>query len=240
MIAAMPARPSTDRPAPPRAAHAYEEVVERILALVVAQQLEPGDRLPPERQLASDLDVSRSTLRQALTVLRVIGLVDIRHGVGIHLVRPVGDRVPPIADASVLADPRIPEIKDLREALETHAAWLAAERRTDGDLAELAAANEQMAIEIAGGAIGLDGDRRFHAGILAAARSPLVAERLGEMDATVRAIATASLARPDQPPRSLATHRLIFGAIAAGDGDLAREVMLDHLLITGEISDTEH
>jgi GntR family transcriptional repressor for pyruvate dehydrogenase complex len=93
-----------------------------------------------------------------------------------------------------------------------------------------------MAREIAGGAIGVGGDRRFHAGIVAAARSPLIQERLGALDAVVRAIATASLSRPDQPPRSLDTHRLIFGAVAAGDADLARRVMLDHLLITGEIS----
>jgi GntR family transcriptional repressor for pyruvate dehydrogenase complex len=237
----MPARPP-DRPDPPaigpvvRPAHAYEEVVERIVAFIAGAQLEPGDRLPPERELARDLDVSRSTLRQALTVLRVIGLVDVRHGVGIHLVRRVGDRVPPIADPSVLADPQIPAIKDLREALESHAAWLAAERRSDGDLAELAAANEQMAVEIGGGAIGLPGDRRFHAAILAAAHSPAIERRLGELDDVVRAIATASLSRPDQPPRSLATHRLIFAAIAAGDSEQARQVMLDHLLVTGEIS----
>ena len=168
-------------------------------------------------------------------MLRVIGLVDVRHGVGVHLVRRVGDRVAPIADPAVLADPQIPAIKDLREALESHGAWLAAQRRTDGDLAELAAANEQMAVEIGGGAIGLPGDRRFHAAILAAAHSPAIG-RLGELDDAVRAIATASLSRPDQPPRSLATHRLIFAAIAAGDSEQARQVMLDHLLVTGEIS----
>jgi GntR family transcriptional repressor for pyruvate dehydrogenase complex len=128
----MAPRSSPDAGGPPgigpvtRPGHVYEEVVERLLAFVSDAQLQPGDRLPPERQLARDLEVSRSTLRQALTVLRVMGLVDVRHGVGVHLVRPVADRVPPIDDASVLADPQIPFVKDLREALETHAAWLAA------------------------------------------------------------------------------------------------------------------
>lgn len=220
-----------------RPGHVYEEVVDRLLSFVANARLLPGDRLPPERQLARDLGVSRATLRQALTVLRVLGLIDVRHGVGIHLVRPIGDRVPPINDAAVLGDERVPVIKDLREALETHAAWLAASRRTDGDLAEMAAANEQMTREIADGAIGIGGDRRFHGAVVAAAHSPLLQERLGALDGVVRAIATASLSRPDQPPRSLETHRLIFGAIAARDADLARQVMLDHLLITGEISD---
>jgi GntR family transcriptional repressor for pyruvate dehydrogenase complex len=220
-----------------RPGQVYEEVVERLLAFVSTAQLQPGDRLPPERQLARDLEVSRSTLRQALTVLRVIGLVDVRHGVGIHLVRPVADRIPPITDAAVIGDERVPAIKDVREALESHAAWLAATRRSDGDLAELAAANEQMAHEIADGGIGIGGDRRFHAAVVTAAHSPRIQEQLGALDGVVRAIATASLSRPDQPPRSLDTHRLIFGAVAAGDADLARQVMLDHLRITGEISD---
>lgn len=215
---------------PARPARAYEAVIEQIVAYIASEQLQPGDRLAPERDLARDLDVSRSTLRQALTVLRVVGVVDVRHGVGIHLVRRVGDRAPPLAGAALLPDPLTPAIDDLREALECHAAWLAAARRTDGDLAELTAADEQMAAEIGGGAIGLAGDRRFHAAVLAAARSPLLAARLGELDEAVHAIAAASLARPDQPPRSLATHRRILAAIAAGDGEQARRIMLEHLL----------
>ncbi len=70
----------------------YEQLVERLLALVHELDLKPGDRLPPERELAADLGVSRASVRQALVVLEVQGLVEVRHGEGRSCGRPARTR----------------------------------------------------------------------------------------------------------------------------------------------------
>jgi GntR family transcriptional repressor for pyruvate dehydrogenase complex len=108
-------------------------------------------------------------------------------------------------------------------------------RRTDADLAELALANDQMQREIEAGHPGLDGDRRFHAAIVRASASPILAELLASVRPTIVAEAAASLARIGQPPRSLTTHRLIFESIVRMDVEEAGRLMLDHLSVTGAI-----
>src|SRR5215211_7012420 len=75
----------------------YEEVVERLHAFIDFEKLKPGDKLLSERELAQRLGVSRTSVRQALTALRVGGLVDIRHGDGVYLLRSSEDVVPSLA-----------------------------------------------------------------------------------------------------------------------------------------------
>lgn len=213
--------------------------VEALMSYIADAGLEPGDRLPPERALAVELGTSRTSLRQAITVLRTLGLLDVRHGNGIYLLRRLDDLVPPLAPDILDRVPELVEIKDLREAIESHAAMLAAQRRTDADLAALAAANARMQDEIDAGGTGIEGDRAFHAAVLAAAHSPVLTDTLARIDAVVARAAASSLARPGQPRRSLETHRMLFEAIVRRAPEEARQIMLDHLLVTGEIGDAE-
>lgn len=96
-----------------------------------------------------------------------------------------------------------------------------------------------MDAEIRAGVPGLNGDRMFHAAILAAARNDVLAELLGTVAVDSARIAEASLRRSGQPARSLAAHRLIFEAISARDGEEARQLMDEHLEITGQISEDD-
>jgi GntR family transcriptional repressor for pyruvate dehydrogenase complex len=75
----------------------YEEVAERLREFIDARELKPGDRLPSEREIASWLEVSRTSVRQALTALRAIGLVDMRHGGGVYVVRSAEEVIPTLA-----------------------------------------------------------------------------------------------------------------------------------------------
>src|SRR6266540_3023484 len=98
----------------------YEQLVERLLALVHELHLAPGDRFPPERELAAALDVSRATLRQALVALEVQGVVEVRHGNGAILrANPPHDTV---LDAFRAHARRLPDVIDARMALEVHIA----------------------------------------------------------------------------------------------------------------------
>jgi GntR family transcriptional regulator, transcriptional repressor for pyruvate dehydrogenase complex len=225
--------------ATPTRTSVYASVREQIREYVRREHLQPGDRLASERGLSAQLGVSRASVRQALTALRVEGLIEVRHGQGIRLIRSIDDVVPPIAADALKAHPRAAAAGEVRNALEALAAKLAAQRRSADDLEAIVAGIREMDAEVRAGLPGLSGDRMFHAAILAAARNDILAELLSEVAENSAGIARASLARPGQPARSLTAHRLIFEAISARDGEEARQLMDEHLEITGQISHDE-
>jgi GntR family transcriptional repressor for pyruvate dehydrogenase complex len=210
-----------------------------IREFVRSQQLQPGDRLPPERQLASQLGVSRTSLRQGLTALRVEGLIEVRQGHGIHLLRAIDDVVPPIPAEVLETHPELAEAGEVRNALEALAARLAAERRDADDIEAMVAGIRRMDAEVRSGEPGLTGDRMFHEAVLHAARNRVLARLLGAVADQSAQIAQASLSRAGQSERSLAAHRLIFEAITARDAEQAQQLMDEHLEITGHISDDQ-
>lgn len=212
----------------------YEQLVERLLALVHELDLQPGDRLPPERELAADLGVSRATVRQALVVLEVQGLVEVRHGEGAILREQRPDAV--VVSAVTAHRRRLPEVIEAREALEVQLAALAALRRTDEDLARIDDALDAMAAEIERGGRGLTGDELFHGAVTAAARSGLLADLMAEIAAAIRESRVESLSQPDRPRQSLASHREIAVAIRAGDSDRAAVAMREHIRLVSDVA----
>lgn len=237
MIAVVPKGPSSNGSTlrPIRRGPLYDQVVERLLGFIVEREIAVGERLPGERDLARDLGVSRSSVRQALTVLRVMGIISVRHGHGIHLLRTADDVVPPIGAEVLSGQPRLPLVNEVREALESHAARLAAGRRSDVDLERMEIANEQMREQIGGGDDGVVGDRAFHLAVHAASGNTLLCDLLGGIAAEASQVAAASLARPGQPARSAETHALILDAIRRGEAGTAGHLMLEHLKITGTV-----
>jgi GntR family transcriptional repressor for pyruvate dehydrogenase complex len=213
----------------------YAEIAARVRDLAMREGLEAGDRLPSERALARVLGVSRTSLREALTALRVDGEVEVRRGDGIYLLRSPGEAVPPIPAALREQNPGLPALGVVRNALEALAAELAATRRTDADLVSMVEAIRAMDAAISEGEDGVEGDRMFHAAILAAASNPALTALLEQISEGALRIAAASLARPGQPPRSLSAHRLILDAIVVRDSELASRLMRKHLELTGEI-----
>lgn len=214
----------------------YSTVQARLRDFIRDAELEPGDRLPPERELARRLEVSRTSLRQALTALRVEGLVDVRHGDGVYLLRSADDVIPPIAFELRSAHPELPALGEVRNTLEALAAQAAATRRTDEDLAAMVSALRLMEQEINDGSPGLQGDREFHQCVLRAARNDVLTNLLAAISEGAERIANASLSRHGQPERSLAAHRLILDAIVVREAELARRLMYEHLQLTGTIS----
>jgi GntR family transcriptional regulator, transcriptional repressor for pyruvate dehydrogenase complex len=207
----------------------------RIRELAVAEGLDAGDRLPAERELARRLGVSRTSLREALTALRIEGAIDVQHGNGMFLLRSPSETIPPIAADLTRANPALPAIGEVRNTLEAMAAELAAMRRDDADLARMVGSIRSMEASIADGGDGVEGDRHFHAAILAAAQNPVLSELLESLAEGAAQIAAASLSRTGQPPRSLAAHRLILDAIIVRDPELARKLMREHLDLTGQM-----
>src|SRR4051812_5612991 len=162
----------------------YEQVVTQIQAWITENGLAVGDRLPPERELASRLGVSRATVSQALVAMEVVGVVAVRHGDGAVLLDTSGTSK--VVDALRRHAQRLPEIIEAREALESKLAGLAAARRTDEDLARIDDALAVMERDIEAGGRGVDGDELFHAAVTTAGHSALLQRLMGEISELIK------------------------------------------------------
>src|ERR1700736_6591513 len=145
----------------------YEDVGQRLGEFVRESRMEPGDQFPAERDLARQLQVSRTSVRQSFVVLQALGFVDVRHGEGVFLrrTRGFGESLAKLLERRR----RLPEVLDAREALEVKLAELAPSHRGEGDLEAMKAALRMMEAEISSGALGIEGDAAFHHAIALAA-----------------------------------------------------------------------
>src|SRR5690606_31830253 len=130
-----------------------------------------GQRLPSEQSLANAYGVSRPVVREALARLRADGIIVSRHGSGSYVRhQPATDfmRLAPIGGVADLL-----RAYEYRAAIEGEVAWLAAERRTEADLAVLSKALKEMQRALEEREIGAEADMRFHRGVAAATKNPL-------------------------------------------------------------------
>lgn len=213
----------------------YEQIVEQLLRHIREQGLGPGDKLPPERELAQSLGVSRASLAQALVALEVVGQVHVRHGEGVVVARDMSSELV-LIDALRDHEDTLPDIIDARSALETKIAELAAWRRTEGDLAGIDAALRLMERQIASGERGLEGDRAFHEAVTAAAHSRVLARLMTEISALILETRIESLSQPGRPQTSLAKHRAIADAIRRQDPAAAAGAMSDHIAVVSDVA----
>lgn len=212
----------------------YEVIVDQLCSYIADNEMTPGDRLPAERELATRLGVSRASLSQALVALEVQGVVAVRHGDGAVLMRrPAGDGA--IAALREHAD-RLPDILEARETLEVKLAALAAERRTDAEMADIDAALATMEAEIASGERGVGGDEQFHRAITVAAHSSLLAKLMAEISELIRETRIESLSQQGRPRDSLDGHRRIADAIRDGDPVAAAAAMTDHIRLVSDVA----
>src|ERR671914_1053785 len=212
----------------------YEQVVSQIQEWIAENGLQVGDRLPPERELASRLGVSRATISQALVALEVVGMVSVRHGDGVVLIEPAGSTK--VVSALRRHAQQLPEIIEAREALETKLAALAAQRRTESDLAAIDEALKGMEQDIAAGGRGVEGDELFHAAVTAAGHSALLARLMAEISELIKESRIESLSQPDRPLNSLRGHRRIADAIRARDPEAAAQAMQDHITMVSDVA----
>ncbi len=219
---------------PVQRARLYEQLVERLLTFVAQEGLLPGQRLPPERELSARLGVSRASVRQAIVALEVLGIVGVRQGAGMYLLRQADAR----ASVAQLVErrQRLPEILEAREALEVKITELAAVRRTDEDLAAMDRGLETMEAEIAEGEPGLAGDLAFHGAVTDASHNPVLKELMNLLATAIEETRRESLSQPGRPRKSLTSHREIADAIRAQDPVRAVRAAQDHISLVGNVA----
>ena len=205
----------------------FEQTVGRLGTAIRLGLLPPGSQLPPERELAGRLRISRSTLRHALTTLVQSGhLVALRGRTGGTFV----------ADEPPLAESRIEDalgeaarsVLDMRVAIESGAVVLAVERADDEDLARL----ESCVARMAQGPPWEEyrrADVRFHIGVAEAARSPRLVTAMTEVQGEMSEL-IGRIAHPDEVlMRSNAQHRRVVELIRRRDAGRGVRLMREHL-----------
>jgi GntR family transcriptional repressor for pyruvate dehydrogenase complex len=210
-----------------------EQVVAHVRTLIECGALRPGDRLPAERDLASQIGVSRPTLRAGLHALAAMGVVRSRHGSGTFI--PEGPPTLASESLSLLAALHgfsREEMYEARSVLEVAAAGLAAERATPDQLASLADAVTSLFALTDQPQAFLVHDVDFHRIVAASSRNPILVALIEMVSALYyeRRRKTAERAA-DRDLRSAAeAHRGIYQAIRRRDADGARRAMHEHLV----------
>jgi GntR family transcriptional repressor for pyruvate dehydrogenase complex len=206
----------------------FRRIAEQLAAMIARGDLPPGSRLPAERDLATRLNVSRPSLREALIALELEGLVEVRGGSGVYV------RAPASAPPSAAADAPGPfDVLDARALVEPECAALAALREATARAA-VAEAFARLAASRAAGRADEDADRAFHLTIAEAsgnaALARLVAVLWRDQGAPLAIRLTDLAVSPARRRDNLAEHAAIAQAIAAGDATAARAAMRRHLV----------
>ncbi len=226
------------------------ELVESLGDRIRAGQLNAGDKLPTEAAIMGEFDVSRTVVREAISKLQAAGLVETRHGIGTFVIGP-GDapsfKITP-EQFGTLQD--VIAVLELRIGLETEAAGLAAQRRTEANLVVMRQALDAVIAAVEAGEDSVVPDFQFHLEIARATQNSHFADLMATLgsqiiprarlesagvDPSPAPSAVAHPAAPSNPERMAymrrvnAEHETILDAIAGQDAESARAAMRLHL-----------
>ena len=206
------------------------QVVDHVRELVASGKLRPGDRLPPERELARKLKISRSSLRAGIGFLSAMGVLKSRHGAGTFVATG-----PPALDSSSLTvlgalHGFLPwQMFEARLVIESSVACLAAERATGEHLAELAEEVAEMYASMDDPQEYLIHDVRFHRTIARASGNPILGALMETISASLYDTRRMTVHNSKDLKESAELHREIFRAIRSRNPQGARHAMEQHL-----------
>jgi GntR family transcriptional repressor for pyruvate dehydrogenase complex len=212
-----------------------EEVASRLEQLI-ARELKPGDKLPPERRLVEMFQVSRSSIRDAIRRLELMGLVEPRQGTG-TVVRDLFVHPSNNLLADVLRHKRelITELLDVRCILEPALAARAALRVSPAEIAELEDILRRQEEKIRKGESTVEEDSEFHYNIALATNNTVILKVLDVLMEQLRDTRERSLQTEGRPRKSLNGHRLILAALKRRDAPACEAAMTRHLRDIGNI-----
>lgn len=211
-----------------------EKVTRQIESMIVAANLQFGDCLPPERELAQQFGVSRTVVRQAIHSLVAKGMLEARPRGGSVVRRPDAAAVAQSLHLFLRSGEEqvdYGKVHEIRRLLEVEIAGLAALRRTEEDLAHLAAnlAEAEASLTDPNPAHFAQIDLAFHAALARATHNELFELLLDSLSEIMIEVRKSGFAVPDTPARALRMHQAIFAQVQAGAPQGAREAMTNHL-----------
>ena len=210
--------------------------------MIQGGELRPGDRLPPERDLAKQLGVSRPTLRAAIRSLAAVGVLQARQGAGTFVVTAKG--LPaldssPLRLMAALHGFTTAEMFEARQSLEMAIAGLAAERATSDQMASMAEEMASMFASIDEPEQYLVHDMLFHQTIAAASGNRILTALMNMVATILFDVRRKTVQRAHDFKESAEMHRQIYRAIRDRNPEAARNAMRDHLMLAQRAQESE-
>lgn len=215
---------------------AYEQIISQIRERILNKELKPGDKLPPEVQLAKDFQVSRTVIREAMKVLETMGLIEVKHGSGAFVSDKFSEKlISQSFNLSVLLEKKsILHILELRKILEVGAAKIAAKRASKKHLTLMQQAllsmeeNIRLPTSVKINNL-LNADFDFHLTILEATKNPILTAIARPIVVLLRNSRERLFGIVGVPETSFRQHQEIYDAIKQKDEKEASRAMLRHL-----------
>jgi GntR family transcriptional regulator, transcriptional repressor for pyruvate dehydrogenase complex len=213
-------------------ASAFEELI----SYVVHGAWKAGDRIPPERELCQQLGIARTSLREALKAMELIGMLDSRVGDGTFVCDRSQFLSRPLLWAFTGTDhAELQDIMETRLFLERDLAGLAAERASPSEIEEIGKTIDDMRECIAKGESPIEADMRFHLAVARAAHNEVMRNAVQLLRNLLRQWLLLKLLIPQVPGKVLQQHDAVFRAIKARDREAARAAMARHLEKTAQL-----
>lgn len=210
-----------------------DEIYFQIRDLILNGELKPGQKLPPERELAESMGVSRPSLREALNKLVAQGYLEQVQGGGTYIKSITAGSIDNAIEEFVKRDDAIFDLMEVRKILETWAAYTAAERATDEEINNMYEFLEEMSVAKERGYIGHISDANFHFAISHATHNVLLVHVMNNIYQWIERVSYEIRSRmyrePDSHELLLKHHADIYEAIKSRNPDLAYSKMLVHM-----------
>lgn len=209
-------------------------VIEQIKSAVQNGDFLPGDKLPPERDLAKQFCVSRGVVREAISVLEAKGVVVVKPGKGVFLnTNAQEDLFDSLNSILENEDSSLIELLELRQSIESQAAYYAAERRTKKELDKIKDAIDKLEACFQKGMVAAEEDFAFHMAVAEASHNSMMVHTLRLIaDFIIQGLyesRTDALLIPGQDKIAMEEHKKIFDAIRDREPEAARQAMINHL-----------
>lgn len=207
----------------------YELVEQHLLGLISGGRLQPGDAMPPERELAQQYSVGRSSIREALRMLESKGVIRCS-GNASFTVAEFGNALDHSLGFLVRVDQAdATELFEVRQTLEGEVAALAAVRHVEADLVRMARETDDMEAALGSEQAFIAADMRFHIAVAQAGRNRMLGHLLQAVRAQLQAALMSSFHVAGLPEHAVETHRLIIDAVARREPEEARRRMHAHV-----------
>ncbi|MDN4522950.1 FadR/GntR family transcriptional regulator [Fictibacillus fluitans] len=213
----------------------YEEVAEALHEMIRKGELKPGEKLDSVQQLAENFQVGRSAIREALTALKAMGLVEMRQGEGTFVREfDASAMIFPLSTAILMNQKDIKHLLQVRKILEGGAAALAAENRTESDIETLTQALKEMKEAVGNKELGEQSDLNFHLAIAGASKNPMLGQLMNTvsdmMVETMKETRRIWLYSEETTMERLHwEHAQILEAVVEQNGFKAQNFMMSHL-----------
>lgn len=223
--------PATLKPIKPK--RISDQVFEQLRELIFRGEMKPGEQIMPERELSEAFKVSRTSVRDAISKLVVMGLLEQRQGQGTFVRSPDSLKKNPLAVAMETQDASLEDLLEVRMGMECTAAYLAASRANENDIHFLEKSIQDMTVEVESGRLGTEADVSFHMAIAYASKNPLqvyiMKELFDILFVGIKENLAALYEHPDNIDLIIRQHTEIYKAIESRDPEAARQCMQRHI-----------